>query len=438
MKSKISQLLLDCLHQSPERTSRCQFKLLGQEDWDQLLLLARQQALTGLLYERLKCRGCETTVPGSFLQSLKQGFMQTAAENLRLQADLHRILSHLRKQHIPALVLKGPHLVAMFYENPALRKIWDIDLLVPSSSLVQAAEILQSQGYQPETPYSSVKVGTAHAQHLPTFFKPEATPVELDWNIESLKPDVFPNLNIDVGALWQKAQTVRIGGVDALGLCTEDLLLHVCIHASYHHLFGQGLRPLIDVAQMLSCGSSSVVWPELVRRSREWNVNRGVYLVLRLAKGLVGANVPNEVLADLRPDTAHETALFDAQELIWSDRADSRIVIPHFAVWHASGLAGKLRLSFRRIFLPPADLAEQYGVAPKSAKLYWYYLVRCKDLMLRHWRTVFRLQGEQELASIAQRKSSLLNYLAGVPGYMRPGTNPDYTEASRKAEVACL
>jgi hypothetical protein len=70
---------------------------------------------------------------------------------------------------------------------------------------------------------------------------------------------------------------------------------------------------------------------------------------------------------------------------------------------------GKLRSVIRRVFLPRAQLAVQYGADPTSWRVYFYYLARIKGLLQRYpLRSAPRSSGFEVYADL---KSELMDWL---------------------------
>lgn len=412
MEDSYSQILLDCLHQSSESISAQRLESLSDEDWEQLLKASQKQRMLGLLYHRLKLRGFESVIPAQYLLRLKMAYLENAARNLKIQSELGEIISALRLKDIPCLVLKGLHLAAAFYENHALREMADIDLMVPGAFLRQATDVLNTLGYRTKNSYDHSSEWQKVSHHLPIFSRPSSTPVEVHWSI--VHPDFRQGLDIDLRGLWERSLLVHIGNFDASVLCTEDILLHLCSHACDHHRFEQGLRPVVDIAQILA-SRNNIIWSDLIARSRESGVHRSLYLLLRLTKELTGTHVPPQVLSDLRPANFNELLISEARELILADMHKHRSITPSLTKWRDLGLPGRLAAFFRRIFLPKIKIADMYDVSPQSMKLYRYYFVRSKDLLARYCGTALKLdQHDEELTSIARCKSNLDNYLTGT------------------------
>jgi hypothetical protein len=250
---------------------------------------------------------------------------------------------------------------------------------------------------------------TSH--QLPPFVKPQATTIELHWNI------VPPRLacEVDPNELWERATPACIAGLDVLGLAPEDLLLHLCLHTSYQHLFGFGLQPSCDIAEAIHRYQDTLDWPRLIRTARRWKSERGVYLALRLAAVLVGAAVPHAILEDLGPAAFDETLLAEATAQIFGGTGVSMAIPLHLAQgWTGAGLrawfAG-FAIFLRRLFVSPRELATMYAVPHDSPRVS-LYRVHLKELVSRQWAVARALwRAHPQVAPTALRKARLASWL---------------------------
>ncbi len=285
----------------------------------------------------------------------------------------------------------------------------DIDVMVPRSGLHVAKKVLESLGYLPSKP-GSVEGDVTVSQHLGRLVKPRVTSVELHWNIT--KPG--RRYTIDPAQLWQRAIPIQIGGTALQALAPEDLLLHLCLHTSYQHQFAFGLRPSCDIAQVITHYKGALDWSTIVRRARDWGWERGVYLALRLAQELVGATVPLEILDQLKPVGADDRLVRVAKEQVFTDRiatsdvsTNLAIVLEHRNVW----LKGRLLVS--SLFLSRSRIAHMYGVDSRSWKIYYYYVLRIRGLLLRNLRVAWmQKSGNREVSEIATRKFILSDWMS--------------------------
>jgi hypothetical protein len=409
VNEKVAALLLDCLHQDAGRVERGRLSELTSDEWQSLRMLARAHRVQELLLHRLTSRRLDAMVPEPILEALRDARRRGAARNLGLLHDLDRASAALHASGIPVIVLKGAHLASVVYASVELRSMVDIDLLVRADDLGRAGAALQAQGYQPLAPYGhGADLTASYPYHLPRFVRTGAIGIELHWRLAP------PNPFCDAADLWTRAVPLRIGDRDLLALGPEDLLLHLCAHASYKHHFEMGLRPSCDVAETIHRHDGRLNWPATVARARQWRWDRGTYLSLRLAKDMLGAAIPDEVLTALRPAAFDESLVAMARTVTLRDSSTNRAIPPSLVrMTRATAPGRRIVELWRRIFLPRAVVAEQYAVSPASLSVWFYYPVRFKDLLTRHGRVAIRLlRGDPILTPMAAQKAAIQDWLA--------------------------
>jgi hypothetical protein len=209
--------------------------------------------------------------------------------------------------------------------------------------------------------------------------------------------------------MWARAVPARIAGVEAWMLSPEDLLLYLCLHTCKHQLTSS-LRPLCDIAAIIRRYGPTIDWGQLQMRAAHWRVTPYAYLPLHLARDVVGAAVPEACLTALQPEG------FEIRLLSWATadllaEQDAPPLLPElFRLWKGPRLRDRLAL-VRRI-LSPAAVANAYGIAPASKRLYGYYPVRLKDLLRRYGATLWRLFcRDPQLLALAERKAQLTHWL---------------------------
>ncbi|MEI6260114.1 MAG: nucleotidyltransferase family protein [Deltaproteobacteria bacterium] len=418
---ELCQLLIDCLKKSGSNVDAIRLSGLSQERWQVFLYLAKTQRVLPLLWHRLRQKGLDTAVPVAAAETFKDAFRQNTLHNLRFYGELRRLLSVLKPEGIPLILLKGIFLADAVYGNMGVREMNDIDILARPTDLARIAEILTGMGYTPLSPIS-VDTTLKSAHHLPRMVKNGHAGFEIHWNLTC--PD--ENYSIDPGDLWERAVSVHIAGCDALTLSPEDLLLHLCLHTSYHHQFAFGLRPSCDIAETIARFGSTLDWRTLAERAERWGWQRGVYLALQLAKELAGADVPSDILGRLQSMDVTEAVLESARSQVFTDARFAISIPAPFAELLESGrLRDKIWIFWQRVFLPKAIIASQYSVPMDSARIYCYYPRRFVDVLRRHGHTLKKhQQNDAPLKSLAGRTNLIANWLA------QPVTAPICTENS--------
>jgi len=393
-KETMGQLLWDCLCGKPVNSTA---------DWESISQVSEKYRVTPLLYHRLKNIG----VPAPLMKKLKTAYIANIWVNTALYNELSKILSVLQKEGIPVIVLKGAHLAEKVYGNIALRPMNDLDILVRKTDLLRAEEKLLEMGYSSSRDREIEEI-CAELHQLPALTKPDAS-VEIHWTIE------FPTspFTIDVDGLWKRAQAETVAGIKTLVLSPEDLLLHLCLHAAFHHIFQFGLRPLYDIWETLR--HYDIDWEQVGLRSREWGANNSIYLALYLAKTEFGIAVPNEVLDTLKPENFDPRLVSWAKEEVLGQFED--IVLPPsnnlVKFWESKRPSEKAGIVLNRLFPYREEMAELYRVSPNSPRIYLYYPVRIMDMFRRHSRALWRLsRRDKETVNFSEQQFGLRKWLS--------------------------
>ena len=266
--------------------------------------------------------------------------------------------------------------------------------------------------------------------HLPRLIKKGYAGFEIHWNITS------PNTNysIEPHGLWERAVPVQIAGRDTLMLSAEDMLLHLCLHTSYHHPFTFGLRPFCDIAETIDHFGSALDWQTVADRAMSQKWQRGVYLALRLTIELTGAKVPDDIMEKLQPADMSESILETARTQIFTDRyfADS-ITTPFAKLLESRRLSDKIKIFRQRVFLPKAEIAKVYSVSLHSLKVYGCYLHRFVDLLHWHGHALKKYRkNDIPLENFIERKNIIGTWLA------QPAEVSGSPESGVNAKRACF
>lgn len=380
------RVLLELLAKRSRDNLSTQFGQLAAHDWERVVAAAEQLDLAPLLYARLKAHPVADALTKSTMIRLQTSYLQTAARNLRLFADLAQVLEELRRNNIPVIVLKGVYLAQIVYESAGVRPMADVDFLVHVHDIPQVEQLILGLGYS-----TDVKNKTEHAKicaHNVYNLPEHGLSLEVHWGIEG-DPTPF---SIDTEGLWKRSEPAAIAGVPVLSLSPEDLILHLCLHVSFHHLFKvAGLRSLCDIAESIRHFDGRLDWGIVCNRAQAWGAQNSVYLTLYVAKRLLKAPVPDLALRDLEPSD------FDKRMATW---AEERILSAgRGASWTESDNWGRLRASTRvrdrmavllRTLFPSRQLlAQMYALPATSRRVLLYYPVRQVELVRRHYGRIW-------------------------------------------------
>lgn len=404
MRSRIDDLLLSFLRKGTEGRGGIDAVELSGEDWDGLLRKSARHHVAPLLYHRLTAFHPGVRVPAEILRKLRNGYLQSAGRNTHLYHDLGKILGRLQQHGIPVIALKGAHLAIAAYRNIALRPMADIDLLVHQRDLPGVQAVLVELGYAA----SKGEIFSAHEQ-LPAYRKKDSICVEVHFNIT--EPPF--SCRVDVDKLFDRARPFLIEGTAALSLCPEDILIHLCMHASYHHGFDNGILPLFDIATVVEHYEGEIDWGEVFRRSEEWGVAKCVCLTLSLAETVAGVSIPGKSRVGMDVCSDDFNAKTAAEELLFGQGTR---IMPNLArLFGNSGLREKASHFLCRAFPPKNTMSDMNPGKknPFSFCLLYYY--RIKGLLNRHgqtaWKLLLRDNEMSALAGLENRRNALKDWL---------------------------
>ncbi|MCD8118528.1 MAG: nucleotidyltransferase family protein [Lachnospiraceae bacterium] len=114
-------------------------------DWAALYREASNQSLTILLWDALTEEE-RRFLPKTVAWYWEQDMLIHLLNNEQLRNEQQHILQLLTGAKIPCVILKGSS-AAIYYPNPTLRTMGDIDILVKPEHQMEVVHILQEQGY---------------------------------------------------------------------------------------------------------------------------------------------------------------------------------------------------------------------------------------------------------------------------------------------------
>jgi hypothetical protein len=356
------------------------------EAWEAIAAVAARQGLSPLLYHRW-VRQQSAPLPAALQERLRRQYYATAAANLRRFHALGQALAALHQAGLRAALLKGAHLAPLVYGDEGLRPMADLDLLVEDASVNAAVATLARLGYAPLA--AEAWMADRYGHHA--LRDGSGLILELHERIGSCN---LPT-TIDHAALWARAEAVTIAGAPALALAPEDLLLHVCIHAGAQDLFQGGLRPLCDLAAILTHYRGRLDQGAAAARARQWGVARAVYLCLALARDLLGAPVAEEALRALLPGEGATALLAAARRLVLEEavRAQGAPSPNLVALWGAPDGAARWRVLRRVLWPEPSHLRALLGISSEEPLHLGHYLRRWFGLATQRGRTLRLLAG---------------------------------------------
>jgi hypothetical protein len=204
--------------------------------------------------------------------------------------EIQRLLAQVG---IPMLVLKGPHVGSVIYEDPAERTYCDLDILVKPEHYYPAARILLGNGFKVYS-MNRRRLASEKADYQLLLLAPRGVIVELHRALADR--DQFRS---DIPGFFRRSEEFTFGALKALGLGTEDLLLHLCLHFGKRHFMTSEKKHLLDIALQLK--KRNVDWPVFLDRAKRSGCLTIIYYCLEAARSQYGSEVPREIMKALSP-----------------------------------------------------------------------------------------------------------------------------------------
>lgn len=254
--------------------------------------------VAALLHTTLRRYVDRTRLPPEVLRRLDHGYYQQAVRNARLGAGLADVLAAFAHSGVPVIVLKGVSIAELVYGNIALRRMTDLDVLVRRRDLDVADRLIRDLGYRPDESHRPAEWFRRHHHHLAPYRAHDGS------SILELHHHIFPpsaGVEVPIEDLWRRARPACLSSGPALVLAPADLLIHLCVGLSAVEHFMGGLKTLCDIAGAIKRYEMELDWGGLLESARGYALEKHLYYGLWLARSLVAADVPGQVLESLKP-----------------------------------------------------------------------------------------------------------------------------------------
>ncbi|HSK21294.1 MAG TPA: nucleotidyltransferase family protein [Longimicrobiales bacterium] len=351
--------------------------------WMAMAHEAARQGVLPLIHARIG-RFPVGTVPAEVTAVVRERYSIGALWSTLIFRELDVIVDALAARGIPVVLLKGLHLAAAVYDDPALRAMGDLDVMVPRDRLADASRALTEAGFD-TTEVADLDDFCLTNCHLPRMAPPggRGLGVEVHWTIE-LPTSPF---EIRPAELWASSRPFQVNGRDVLGLSPEHLILHLCLHACYHHRFDHTpLKQLCDVAVTLRQFDGQIDWDLLAGTAERWGIHSFVRFTLLLTREILGAEVP-DTIQSLPADADEARLLENARAYILN--CTIAMPVAFKSVVRAGSWPHRFRAGAVHMFPSPARMAAIYGTPRSPVRLALLYVMRPFDLLRRKgWLTL--------------------------------------------------
>jgi len=209
----------------------------------------------------------QADAPLDLLAELHHDYIASSLAALARERPLRELLAAFEDDGVPVVLLKGIYLGYRIYEEPALRPMGDLDLLVPEDAFEQANRLLISSGYAVAVEETDVRHEALNRARVYT--RPGLRPVEVDLHRAVWAMDYY---RIPSSVIWSDTEETTLYGHKALFLSPELNFLHLGIH-NLNHV--GGIRDWLDLILLL--GSSTFDRNRFLRLAYATGLARPMY-----------------------------------------------------------------------------------------------------------------------------------------------------------------
>jgi hypothetical protein len=215
--------------------------------------LIREHGLGPWFYKKLN-QFPEVYCSDAMFQWLYEDYRHSVVKCLKRESRFRALLEAFHINGIDSAILKGLYLAAYAYEEPALRTMNDVDILVHSDQFAETCELLQSLGYE----FVERNITRFHELfNMPlTYKRQDNSPDLIDAHRVLRFMDYYV---IGEADLWGEMRTGELFGHGIKYLSPEMNFIHIALHALNHRPI---LRDWVDLIMIIRLHDFS--WDKLV------------------------------------------------------------------------------------------------------------------------------------------------------------------------------
>jgi hypothetical protein len=261
---------------------------LSGHEWERLAEVASEQGVAGYLYKYACMKAAEFAIQPVALARLRKDYVSNQAVYLRYLSLVLPIFKHLNQEGIKFFIYKGCSLIERYYQDPGLRPISDIDVVVKAKDSFTVTRIIKAHGFLKEKTFGHhfYREGFCLDVHEDLF--------RLD-RISSRRFALADN----AACLWERLETLTIQGCSVGTLAPYDEFIFLCWHAMKHSF--SHLKWLVDLGMMYDSLSRETNFIRYLSSLPDDSVRKSVWYALHLLHEWLGISIDPGLLESVEP-----------------------------------------------------------------------------------------------------------------------------------------
>ena len=305
-------------------------------------------------------------ITDDMLAQYKKQYYLTAASNIMRLNAASEIFQIFQKENILAIPVKGISLIETVYQNPGVRPMTDIDLIIRPEDIHNTKKVLERIGYQLTNSY--------RGSHN---FANKESNIFLDLHSKFTRYAIL--FNIDYDEIYGRLHQINFNNqIQIKVLCPEHQLIHIALHLA-PGLYSE-LNPLniIDLYYLLTDQRYPIDWEYLVEFSERTKTDSYIYSPLYLCVHLFRIEIPDQVFSKIKKSLSHRKIIYIQNQYLYEilkGGIEGQKIFIERLLW-AEGLLNKLKMLNTALFPDRKEIANEYHIPEDSLRIYWLYTIR--------------------------------------------------------------
>jgi len=358
---------------------------IAVNDWKIVAKLAVERGIGPLLLKKLEKSRYVKNIPADVMAALRQSYFITLRRSMLLYETYKSIAAKFNEKGLKFIVLKGAYLSEMLYKDPGLRQFSDIDILVERDNAAEFLKLLNEMGFvsrEKEVLHSDFVKQYLDFVHYPPMDR-DGISVEIHIKLHQKKYAY----KLDIPSVFNHAIPVEIQHLPAFALDSDDLLIHLCVHADKHFNEGQiQFTCYNDITNLLNDFQFAPDWQRFIARCKLHQCEEVVFRHILLVNHFCGAPVPREIILEynyaLNSNDCRLFLKFLRGEFSEKKKVTSLLVTSLGLLKNIDGIGLKLRFVAHMLFPPKSYMIERFHIS-KPSFYPLYYFVRMWNFIVK-------------------------------------------------------
>jgi hypothetical protein len=285
------------------------------EPWfadERFLLFMQQHKLAGFLYGSVKRAGMLEYLSEPERHSLAGVYDQQREKFDRLIREIHRLHAIFGDSEPEILWIKGPIFAQRFYDDPGLRRIADLDVVVKGDLEIPRIDCyLRKVSYQRT---SNLPLGGYLARKVihSLEYRNGRTKLDVHWAFRT-----HCSYRIDYASVWRKKQSLELSGVEVQTLCDKDALLLLLVSIFSDLQIGHiRQKVFVDVVMILRRIHDQIDWGSFLQEREQEGLLAITVNVLDLVLSILDCREAFDALAGSIDANYRLVSLIDIEDKI--------------------------------------------------------------------------------------------------------------------------